>query len=254
MKTETQTQDKNQLALFELLTAEQEVKKADIISKRAIQAKKAFDKDTRIVNLLLENGFIEGTHFKSNSRIEKSVIRFNVGDYKNEKLIDIEVEGAEGHVSILYDRLNYNNDIEKNSSLVWMNPEGRLECSAVTGTNRAYKPKSLFEKLILKNQKAVKDFEEANKDLIIKKYTIKKYKSLYPDAEITLSRDYTTYDNGYNRNKYVHFDVLTIKFKSGSYVSLRLGLDIDKEYIYKKYNVIEAKASITDLLNNYNNQ
>jgi hypothetical protein len=245
--------DQNQLALFELLTAEQEVEKANVITKRAVQAKKAFDKDTRIVNLLLDAGFIEGTHFKSNSRIVKIIRKFDVGDYKNEKLIDIEVETAEGHVSILYDRLN-NTIIEKVTAYVWMNDEGRLECSAVTGTNRAYKPKSLFEKLILKNQKAVKDFEEANKDLIIKKYTIKKYKSLYPDAEITLSRDYTTYDNGYNRNKYVHFDVLTIKFKSGSYVSLRLGLDIDKEYIYKKYNIIEAKASITDLLNNYNNQ
>jgi hypothetical protein len=253
MTTETQTQDKNQLTLFELLTAEQEVKKADIIAKRAIQAKKAFDKDTRIVNLLLENGFIEGTHFKSNSRIVKIIRKFDVGDYKNEKLIDIEVEDTEGNVSILYDRLN-NNNIEKVSTSIWMNSESKLECSSVTNSNRSYKPKSLFEKLILKNQKAVKDFEEANKDLIIKKYTIKKYKSLYPDAEITLSRDYTTYDNGYNRNKYVHFDVLTIKFKSGSYVSLRLGLDIDKEYIYKKYNVIEAKASITDLLNNYNNQ
>ena len=253
MTTEIQTQDKNQLALFELLTPEQEVEKVNVITKRAIQAKKEFDKDARIVNLLLDAGFIEGTHFKSNSRIVKIIRKFDVGDYKNEKLIDIEVETAEGHVSILYDRLN-NTIIEKVTAYVWMNDEGRLECSAVTGTNRAYKPKSLFEKLILKNQKAVKDFEEANKDLIIKKYTIKKYKSLYPDAEITLSRDYTTYDNGYNRNKYVHFDVLTIKFKSGSYVSLRLGLDIDKEYIYKKYNIIEAKASIIDLLNVYNNQ
>ena len=253
MTTETQTQDKNQLALFELLTAEQEVKKADIIAKRAIQAKKAFDKDTRIVNLLLENGFIEGTHFKSNFRIEKNIRKFDVGDYKNKKLIDIEVEEKEGYVGILYDRLN-NNVIEKVNTYVWMNNEGKLECSTVTNSNRAYKPKSLFEKLILKNQKAVKDFEEANKDLIIKEYTIEKYKSLYPEAEISLSRDYTTYSNGYNRNKYVHFDVLTIKFKSGSYVSLRLGSDKDKEYVFKKYNIIEAKASITDLLNNYNNQ
>ena len=254
MITEIQTQDKNQLALFELLTPEQEIKRADIIAKRAEYAKKVFNKDTRIVNLLLENGFIEGTHFKSNSRIVKIIRKFDVGDYKNEKLIDIEVEDTEGNVSILYDRLNNNNNIEKVSTSIWMNSESKLECSSVTNSNRSYKPKSLFEKLILKNQKAIEDFEEANKDLIIKKYTIKKYKSLYPDAEITLSRDYTTYDNGYNRNKYVHFDVLTIKFKSGSYVSLRFGSDKDKEYVFKKYNIIEAKASITDLLNNYNNQ
>lgn len=245
--------DQNQLALFELLTPSQEAKKANVISTRAVLAKRVFDKDARIVNLLLENGFIEGTHFKSNSRIEKSIIRPNVGDYKNEKIIDIEVENAEGRVSIIYDRLN-NNVIEKDSSFVWMNPEDKLECSAVTGTNRSYKPKSLLEKLLLKNEKAVEDFEAANKDRSVKEYTIEKYKALFPEAEIVLGRDYTTHTSGYNRSKYVHFDILTIKFKSGSYISLRLDSEIDKEYIYKKYNAIEAKASIIDLLNVYNNQ
>jgi hypothetical protein len=243
--------NQNQLALFELLTAEQEVKKADIIAKRAVQARKAFDKDSRIESLLLENGFIKDVHFKSNSRIEKSIMKFDVGNYKNEKIIDIEVENAEGSVSILYDRLN-NTTIEKISSYVWMNAEGKLECSSVTGTNRAYKPKSLFEKLMLKNQKAVEELEAANKNQSVKEYTIEKYKALFPEAEISLNRDYV--NSGYNRTKYVHFDVLVIKFKSGSYVSLRLGSDKDKEYVFKKYNIIEAKASITDLLNVYNNQ
>jgi hypothetical protein len=243
--------DQNQLALFELLTAEQEVKKADIIAKRAVQAKRLFNKDARIESLLLENGFIKDVHFKSNSRIEKSIRKFDVGNYKNEKIIDIEVENAEGSVSILYDRLN-NNIIEKVTSFVWMNAEGKLECSSVTGTNRAYKPKSLFEKLMLKNQKAVEELEAANKNQSVKEYTIEKYKALFPEAEISLNRDYV--NSGYNRTKYVHFDVLVIKFKSGSYVSLRLGSDKDKEYVFKKYNIIESKASITDLLNVYNNQ
>ena len=245
--------DQNQLALFELLTAEQEVKKADIIAKRAVQAKRLFNKDARIESLLLENGFIKDVHFKSNSRIEKSIRKFDVGNYKNEKIIDIEVENAEGSVSILYDRLN-NTTIEKISSYVWMNAEGKLECSSVTGTNRAYKPKSLFEKLMLKNQKAVEELEAANKNQSVKEYTIEKYKALFPEAVIELGRDYTNNNVGYSRANYSHFDVLIIKFKSGSYVSLRLGSDKDKEYVFKKYNIIEAKASITDLLNNYNNQ
>ena len=243
--------NQNQLALFEMLTAEQEVKKADIIAKRSIQAKRLFNKDARIESLLLENGFIKDVHFKSNSRIEKSIRKFDVGNYKNEKIIDIEVENAEGSVSILYDRLN-NTTIEKISSYVWMNDEGKLECSSVTGNYRAYKPKSLFEKLILKNQKAVEELEAANKNQSVKEYTIEKYKALFPEAEISLNRDYV--NSGYNRTKYVHFDVLIIKFKSGSYVSLRLDSDKDKEYVFKKYNIIESKASITDLLNVYNNQ
>jgi hypothetical protein len=253
MTTETQTQDKNQLALFELLTPEQEVEKANVITKRAIQAKKEFDKDARIVNLLLDAGFIEGTHFKSNSRIEKSVIRFNVGDYKNEKLIDIEVEGVEGSVSILYDRLN-NNIIEKVTALVWMNDEGKLECSSVTGNYRAYKPKSLFEKLILKNQKAVKDLEAVTKNISVKEYTLQKYKALFPEAVVELGRDYTNYSSGYNRTKYVHFDTLSIKFKSGSQVVLRVGPSNDTEQLHKKYDAVIGKQSILETLTTFNNQ
>ena len=242
--------NQNQLTLFELLTPSQEAQKAKVINSRAEQAKRVLDRDARTVNLLLENGFVEGVHFKSNTKIVKNVTNINVGDYKNKKIIDIEVEDAQGCVSIIYDRLS-NNAIVKDNAYLMKTSEGKLECPSITGTNRAYKPKSLLEKLLLKNEQAVRDFEAANKDRLVKEYTIEKYKALFPEAEIILDRDYTNYASGYN---YYHFDILNIKFKSGSYITLRLGSEIDKEYIYKKYNVIEAKASIIDLLNVYNNQ
>jgi len=245
--------NQNQLTLFELLTPSQEAQKAKVINYRAEQAKRILDRDARTVNLLLENGFVEGVHFKSNTKIVKNVTKINVGFHYGEKMIDIEVEDAQGCVSIIYDRLN-NNVIEKNNAYIMKTSEGKLECSPITGTNRAYKPKSLLEKLLLKNKQAVRDFEAANRDRSVKEYTIEKYKALFPEAEIILDIDYTNYSFGYNKIKYDHFDILTIKFKSGSYITLRLDSEIDKEYIYKKYNVIEAKASIIDLLNVYNNQ
>ena len=245
--------DQNQLALFELLTPEQEVKKAGIIAYRAVQAKRVFDKDARIESLLLEAGFVRGTHFKSNYRIEKNIRKFDVGEYKKEKIVDVEVETAEGHVSILYDRLN-NTVIEKVTAYVWMNDEGRLECSAVTGTNRAYKPKSLFDKLMLKNQKAIEELEAVTKNISVKEYTLQKYKALFPEAVVELGRDYTNYSSGYNRTKYVHFDTLSIKFKSGSQVVLRVGPSNDTEQLHKKYDAVIGKMSILETLTTFNNQ
>jgi hypothetical protein len=245
--------DQNQLALFELLTAEQEVRKAGIIANRAVQAKRVFDKDARIESLLLEAGFVRGTHFKSNSKIVKSIIKIDVGEYKNEKIVDVEVENAEGHVSILYDRLN-NTIIEKVTAYVWMNDECRLECSAVTGTNRAYKPKSLFDKLMLKNQKAIEELEAVTKNISVKEYTLQKYKTLFPEAVVELGRDYTNYSSGYNRTKYVHFDTLSIKFKSGSQVVLRVGPSNDTEQLHKKYDAVIGKQSILETLTTFNNQ
>jgi hypothetical protein len=245
--------NQNQLALFELLTTKQEVRKAEIIANKAKVTKRLFDKNARIVELLLENGFIEGTHFISNSRIEKSIEKFDVGVYDNEKIIDIEVESVKGYVSIIYDRLN-NTTIEKVTALIWMNDEGKLECSSVTGSYRAYKPKSLFDKLILKNQKAVKDLETVTNNISVKEYTLQKYKSLFPEAVIELGRDYTNNNFGNNRANYNYFDVLNIKFKSGSYVSLRLESDKDKEYIFKKYDAVLGKMSILETLTTFNNQ
>jgi hypothetical protein len=90
--------------------------------------------------------------------------------------------------------------------------------------------------------------------LIVKKlvinYTVEKYKTLFPKAEITVGKDY--YKN--YRSNYIEFPIVMVKFEKGSYISFRLGYENDKETIHKKYNAVEAQLSAIELLTLYNNQ
>ena len=137
--------------------------------------------------------------------------------------------------------------ISKNS----VSSEGdKLECTTITSQYRAYKPTSLFSKLQDYNTDQKNKHAYANKTKSILNHTIDKYKKLFPNATVEEGKDYYKSRN-YN---YTEFPIVYVKFDSGSYVSFRLGNEIDKEYTHKKFDQVDKDMSIEDTLEMFNNQ
>ena len=126
----------------------------------------------------------------------------------------------------------------------------KLECSYITPQYRAYKPSTLFSKLQDYNTDQKNKHAYANKTKSILNHTIDKYKKLFPNATVEVGNDYYKSRN-YN---YTEFPIVIVKFDSGSYVSFRLGSEIDKEYTHKKFDAIASQMSAMDLLKMFNNQ
>jgi hypothetical protein len=88
----------------------------------------------------------------------------------------------------------------------------------------------------------------ANKMKSVVEYTVNKYKKLYPEAEVTADKGYTS-----GRN-YSEYNKVTIKFKSGSYVSFQLGSEKDREYTVDKYDAVFKKLTINEVMDHFNTQ
>ena len=163
---------------------------------------------------------------------------------------DVTYEMVDGNVSILYKKYDSReNKIVTQKSYVGKE-SNKLQCSSITPQYRAYKPKSLYEKLLENNSDAQNEFDSANREKLIIKYTVEKYKNLFPKAEITVGRDY--YKN--YRSNYIEFPIVMVKFESGSYISFRIGFQNDEEVVYKKHDAVASQLSAIELLNIFNQQ
>ena len=80
-------------------------------------------------------------------------------------------------------------------------------------------------------------------------FALDKYKTLFPNAKVSIGSDYDK-----NRHNYTSFPIVIVSFKSGSYVSFRLGSEIDKEYTHKKFDAIASQMTTAEILRMFNNQ
>lgn len=200
--------------------------------------------------LLISSGFQEGIDFVNDFKCEKitDVRSFGYGD--NEFEAEITFDNATGGCSLITDYFNS----QKNEMVMRkcsVSREGdKLECSSITSQYRAYKPSTLLKKLEEYNAEQKDKFAYANKTKVILNHTIDKYKKLFPNATVEAGTDYY---KGRNYN-YTDFPIVYVKFNSGSYVSFRLGSEIDKEYLHKKFDRVATDMSIEDTLGMFNNQ
>ncbi len=75
---------------------------------------------------------------------------------------------------------------------------------------------------------------------------IKKYQTLYPNATVEMKQEWSKYSGT--------FDVLEVKFKSGSYIQFQLNTYQNQEVFYKKYDAQLENMSVEELLNKFANQ
>ena len=138
-----------------------------------------------------------------------------------------------------------NNELKKSVFNLEINRD-KVQCSAVQDQYRFIKPKTLFEKLKLFNEKAKQQFKEYQKENSLKQSVIDKYTKLYPNATITIKSDWTKYSGS--------FEVIEVKFESGSYIQFKLDTYNSKEYLYKKHDAEFANLNSEELLNRFSKQ
>jgi len=89
-------------------------------------------------------------------------------------------------------------------------------------------------------------FEEYKKKVSLKETIIEKYTKLYPKATVTSKNDWSKYSGS--------FDIIEVKFDSGSYVQFRLDTYYNKEYLHKKHDAEYEKMNSEELLEKFSKQ
>ena len=232
---------------FKMLSKEQEERVASFVASRKDTAIRKEKEIKYIVNLLVEAGFVEGVDFVNDFERLGLVTdnrSFGYGDY--EFKTEVQFEDYIGSIIIKYQEY----DKSKNKLVTrntWISLSGdKLECSAITPQYRAYKPESLLTKLRETNEMAQYDFERGNKKLSVLNHTIEKYKTEYPNAEVSIVQEYNRIHGSFN--------LVQVKFESGSFISFKLGFDIDKEYVHQIKDAQMDNMSTFQILDTFNKQ
>jgi hypothetical protein len=245
------TNQETQLELdFGMLTVAQQERVDSFIKNQKEQTSNNIKNSNIIETLLNEGGFIKGVDYENTTKIKIVTGEKEFGYGSDTFKADVTYEIVDGNVYILYKKFDSReNKIVTQRGYVSKNSD-KLECSYITPQYRAYKPKSLYEKLLENNSKAQNEYDSTNREKAVINYTVEKYKTLFPKAEVTVGRDY--YKN--YKSNYIEFSIVTVKFEKGSYISFRLGYENDKETVHKKYDAVEAQLSAIELLNIFNQQ
>jgi hypothetical protein len=233
---------------FGMLTVAQQETVDRFVSNSKRNADNASAKTARIEALLISGGFKAGIDYVNNLET-KTVTEDRVFGYDDEYSAVVTYVSSYGGCQLIteyYD--SYKNNISTRLVSVGIEHD-KLECSTVTSQYRAYKPTSLLTKLQEYNVSQLYKFNDANKQRGILDYTVDKYKTLFPNAKVSIGSDYDK-----NRHNYTSFPIVYVNFESGSWVSFRIGYEIDQEYTHKKFDAIASQMSTMDLLKMFNNQ
>jgi hypothetical protein len=234
---------------FGMLTVAQQETVDRFVSNSKRNADNAIVRTAKIEALLISGGFKAGIDYVNN--LETKTVtedrEFGYGDV--EFSAEVTYVSSYGGCQLITEYYDSSKNI-MSARLVSVGIEhDKLECSTVTSQYRAYKPTSLLTKLQEYNVSQLYKFNDANKQKGILDYTVDKYKTLFPNAKVTIGSDYSK-----SRNNYTPFPIVYVNFESGSWVSFRIGYEIDKEYTHKKFDAITSQMSAMDLLKMFNNQ
>ena len=201
--------------------------------------------------LLLSGGFQLGIDFVNDFKCEivTQTRSFSYGEDSFEA--EVTFTNATGGCYLITDYFNSQSN-KMVISKISVSCEGdKLECTTITSQYRAYKPTSLFKKLQEYNTDQKNKYAFANKTKTILNYTIEKYKKLFPNATVEEGMDYRKRGRG---NDYIDFPIVYVKFESGSWLSFRLGHEVDREYTHKKFNRATSEMTSMAVLEMFNNQ
>ena len=240
-----------QLDLFQgkVLTTEQQEEVNLFIKRQAERAIKAEKRNSKIMLMLDEAGFVYGQDYSSNFEVEEVTreTRFGYGYNNTDYEFEVTYTQNTGNVFLWVNTIK-NGLIGTYKSSIDVEGD-KLQCTSVTKQYRHYKPSSLLVKYKEHNQRIVGELEHKNKQSIALDNVVSKYQTLYPEAKVTIGSDYYR-----SRRNYDSFPLVIVTFKSGSSVSFQLGYSNEMEVVrfYKKYDAQTEK--VEDLLNRFNNQ
>jgi len=241
-----------QLDLFEgiLFTVEQEQKIAEFIKNREDIAKVNENLNKQNEQLLIDNNFVKGVDFVNTFKVKIVTREMTLGYSYNNTDFKAEITYKEitGSISLKGKRFDTysppNELVDYMFSVDFQN--GNVNSYGIQNNSRFIKPKTLIEKLKAHDSRQEYLYQEYLKKNDLKQSVIDKYTKLYPNAEVSVGDDWTKYSG--------RFEVITVKFKSGSYIQFRLDTYKNVEYIYKKYDAEFDKLTTEELLERFSKQ
>ena len=241
-----------QLELFEVLSAEQEQQKSNELNRIIKLQQQKIASTQRKKNILLENGFVEGTHFVVEENIKTSNVDYSIGYSYNDtrKCFTDKIDVYEGGCYLIVKDFNEKSNLIKSGNVTFDLEKGKLNSYSLQNySSRFIKPTTMLNKLVEANQRADYECLAHNKTASILEHTLNKYKTLYPNAHVVQGTGYRS-----TNSSYYEWKTVVVTFKSGSSITLRLGNDKDKEYISKSKDVVVNEMSLTEKMNYFNNQ
>ena len=237
-----------QLDLFAgiLLTPEQEEQVANHISRNRNYTESKERTIAKIERLLIEAGFKKGIDFENDFKRKIVTKTVTLGYNYNNTNFDHEVTFDECTGDIALKTLRHSKgELTTSKSYVDIEDD-KLRCSSITDQYRFYKPKTLLEKFRDYNETQKENCEIFNKRKNLKQSVIDKYTQLYPNATIEVKTDYSKYGG--------HYEVIEVKFPSGSFVQFRLSDYRNEEFVHKKFDAEVDKMDAIDVLNKFSKQ
>jgi hypothetical protein len=246
MKDTENFKDPNQLDLFAgiVLTTEQQSQVDRYIDNVNKSANFQRNKVQQLEQLLVEAGFKKGINFENTFKSSLETSTVGIGWGNNQFETEVTAEFHSGDV-VLKGLRFVNNELIKATFNIDVDKD-KVQCYTVQGQSRYIKPKTLLEKLNQYNEcqkDALKDFQNKTN---LKQIVVEKYTKLYPNAVVTVKSDWTKYSGS--------FEVIEVKFESGSYVQFRLDTYNNKEYMFRNHDAEFVKLNSEELLNRFSKQ
>ena len=240
----------NQLPLFaDMLTVEQEQRVANEKADATKTMLRQKDEVIRKMKMVIDAGFSPAQYGYSTDCV-KVMREINVNSWREEcKRVEVELDRFNGNFYILFDEYDKGkNEIVKRKATVDLHGD-KMECYWLNNNSRAMKPTTILANIAKAAETAKYKYKIANQTKSTVEYTVDKYKKLYPDAEVTAGKGYSS-----NRREYNEFDTVTVKFKSGSYVVFEVYSTPDREYVREKVDAVTKNLSINELMDVFNAQ
>jgi hypothetical protein len=249
MKETENIKDPNQLDLFAgiILTVEQQKQVDYYIDSADKSTKFRRNRVQQIEHLLIETGFKGGIDFENTFKSSLETRTVSIGYGITQFETEITAFFSSGDINLLGICFNeYDKKIENRKFGVDIS-NGKLQSSTtIQGQYRFIKPKTLLEKLRLSNEKAKQQLEDYKKENSLKLSVVEKYTKLYPKAKIIVKSDWTKYSGT--------FEIIEVKFKSGSYIQFRLDTYKNVEYMFRNHDAEFATLNSEELLNRFSKQ
>ena len=200
--------------------------------------------------MLTNNGFIKDVDFVNTFKIETVTNETTIGYSYNKTDFKAEItyKTIDGSIFLKGKRFGtYSNPNELiNSTFNIEFERDKVNCSTIQDNYRYIKPATLLEKLKTYNSRQEQLLEEYKKKNSLKLSTVEKYTKLYPNATITAKTEHSRY-SGY-------FDIVEVKFESGSYVQFRLNVYNNTESLHSKFDAELNRFTSDELLNRFSKQ
>ena len=240
--------DPNQLDMFAgiLFTPEQEKMMNDFLTREKQNGINAELSNQRNEKLLVDNGFIYGMDYVNTFKKETVTREVSLGSRwsNNEFKVELTYETTTGYILLKGKRFYQGELIDTTFGIDF--EKDKVQSSTIQDNYRYIKPTTLLEKLKVYNERAEALLEEHKKKNSLKQTIINKYTKLYPNATITIKDDWTKYSGS--------FEIIEVKFESGSFIQFRLDTYNNKEYLYKKHDAEFETLNSEELLNRFSKQ